>query len=524
MRSRGAFILTAGPAAIVLIAAAGALCAAEAPEAAAVPDAAAIREAACGRVCLVTAENALGVPLAYASGFLLGEGRFAITDLASLVRTDVKQARLQFRDGSKAGATLSAVATQFGMADPATGLVAVRVDQLPAGLSGLTLSTASAAEGSGEVAVVGHKWGQNPDKPDIIIGQFSHATTAADLAVRLKIDPPRQAVSFFNFANVNPDEASGSPVLDRSGNVAGVLLRIAGVDKPLVVPASAIRDALMASDRTLKPLAELPKPLWPIAVLPVPGKPATAGEFAQTLRTIKMRSLCSQCKGKGTITVRKLIKSDSAGGIVRSTYKDEVQTCPTCKGEGVNFPDGLYAQYVRLAEAGTWLASAGGVDPKVRDTVFSNCLDLLRGIGKIGKGYRDDLAGEIKADLSKGGAAGPHGMVVYAQVRESVDGPDGAYVLLSPHGSGATYAAKADRMAAAAEVRGTRLDEGRWIIVAGMAMGPVSLGSQHPTYLQPFAWADGPSFGPHLHRPGGPGTPGTPPPAKPPGSPTFFGL
>jgi len=513
MRSRGASILTVGLVVTVLAAATGNLRAAEAPDAA-------VRETAAGRVCLVTAENALGVPVAYASGFLLGEGRFAITDLATLARPDVKQARLRFRDGGKA------VATQFGMADPSTGLVAVKVDRLPAGLSGLALSTVSfepaSAEGQGEITVVGHKWAQEP--ADFVIGRFSHVTSSADLVRRLKIDPPKQAISMLNFANLNPEQASGSPVLDRTGDVVGVLLRIAGVEKPLVVPASALRDALMASDRQLKPLAELPKPVWPIGVLPVVGKPSTAQNFAQAVRTIKVRSVCSKCNGKGTVTVRNLIESRVIGGFQRNTYKDEVQTCDSCQGEGVLFPDGLYAQFIRMAEAGTWLASAGGVEPKVRDAVFSSGLDVLRAIAKVGKSYRDDLAQEIKSDLSKGGTGGPHGMVVYAQVREAVDGPDGKYVLLSPQGAGTTFAAKADRLAAVAEVRGTRLDEGRWVILAGLAMGPVSLGSRHATYVQPFAWADGPSFSPRAHRGDGQGTTGTPAAPKPPGSPTFFGL
>jgi hypothetical protein len=257
------------------------------------------------------------------------------------------------------------------------------------------------------------------------------------------------------------------------------------------------------------------------------GKPSTAQDFAQTVRTIKVRSVCSKCKGNGTVTVRKLIGSRNTGGLRRNTYKDEVQTCDKCKGEGIMFPDGLYAQFIRMAEAGTWLASAGGVEPKVRDAVFSSGLDVLRAIAKVGKSYRDDLTQEINADLSKGGTGGPHGMVVYAQVRDEVDGPDGKYVLLSPQGAGTTFAAKADHMAAVAEVRGTRLDEGRWVILAGLAMGPVSLGSRQATYVQPFAWADGPSFGPRAHRGDGQGTSGTPaapPPPRPPGSPTFFGL
>ena len=153
MSGRRALILAAGVAVAAMVAT-GNLPAAD------VPDVAAAREAAAGSVCRVIAENALGVPVAYASGFLLGEGRFAITDLASLARPDVKQARLQFRDGGKA------IALQFGMADPSIGLAALKVDQLPGNLSGLALSAASAAEGLGEITVIGHKWAQEPEKPD----------------------------------------------------------------------------------------------------------------------------------------------------------------------------------------------------------------------------------------------------------------------------------------------------------------------------------------------------------------------
>ncbi|MCX5685633.1 MAG: hypothetical protein NT049_18400, partial [Planctomycetota bacterium] len=44
-------------------------------------DLAAVRKDTATAVCRVTVENAWGVPLALASGFLLGDGRFAVTDL-----------------------------------------------------------------------------------------------------------------------------------------------------------------------------------------------------------------------------------------------------------------------------------------------------------------------------------------------------------------------------------------------------------------------------------------------------------
>ena len=484
-------------------------------------DAVALRDAAGRRVCLVTAENALGIPLSYASGFLLGEGRFVVTDLASLAQPGVKQASLRFRDGTVA------VARQFGMADPATGLVVVQLEQPPAGAAGLTFADVSTAEGPVEATVVGWKWGQDLD---LTVGRVSQPLAASVLAARLKMEAPADAASFLNFEGMQPEEASGSPVFDRGGGVLGVLLQVAGFNKALVVPSAALRKALLASDRQLKPLSELPKPVWPIATAPVPGKPVAPGDFAQAVRTIKLRSRCARCSGKGTVRVEKIVGTTTLGGITQKIVRTEDVTCTACRGEGVFLADGFYAQYVRMAEGGTWMALAGDVDPKARDAAFSNSLAVLRAIGKVSRRYRDALVQQARTDLAKPPSGGPRGLVVLAHVRELADGPDGQYVLFTPHLTTTLMAARADQMSAVGEFQGAKLDVGRWIVLAGMGFGPVTLGDQKPLYVRPVAWVEGPNLGgsPRHDHPGtGPTTPGpSPEPTTPstPGPPNFFGL
>ena len=484
-------------------------------------DAVALRDAAGRGVCLVTAENALGIPLSYASGFLFGEGRFAVTDLASLAQPGVKQASLRFRDGTVA------VARQFGMADPAIGLAVVQLEHPPAGAAGLTLADVSTAEGPVEATVVGWKWGQDLD---LTVGRVGQPLAASVLAGWLKVEAPADAAAFLTFEGMRPDEASGSPVLDRGGGVMGVLLQVAGFNKALVVPSAALRKALLSSDRQLKPLSELPKPVWPIATAPAPGKPVAPGDFAQTVRTIKLRSRCSKCEGKGTVRVERIVGTTTMGGMTQKIIRTEDVTCTACRGEGVLLADGFYAQYVRMAEGGIWMALAGDVEQKARDAAFSNGLDVLRAIGKVGRRYRDALVQQACADLAKPPSGGPRGLVVFARVREWADGPDGRYVLFTTHKTKTLMAASAERMSAAGEPQGAKLDADRWIVLAGMVFGPVTLGDRKPLYVRPFAWVQGPNLGDspkHDHPGTAPTKPGPAPEPTIPstsGPPNFFGL
>ena len=64
-----------------------------------------LRESAGPAVCRITVENAWGIPQAVVSGFLLGEGRFVVTDLGAVARRGAARASLLFSDGFQAEAT-----------------------------------------------------------------------------------------------------------------------------------------------------------------------------------------------------------------------------------------------------------------------------------------------------------------------------------------------------------------------------------------------------------------------------------
>jgi hypothetical protein len=132
------------------------------------------------------------------------------------------------------------------------------------------------------------------------------------------------------------------------------------------------------------------------------------------------------------------------------------------------------------------------------------------------------------ADLAKPGGEFPRGIVVYAQVRETLTAADGPYRLLAPFRSPALLAVKADLLAPPAgadgKPAGAQPAVGQWIVLGGAVEGVALLQNLKPLLVRPFGWV----AGPQLHAPPGPGrAPGPadePPPKKQPGEPDFFGL
>ncbi len=487
----------------------------------------AARDAAAGRVCLVVAEDAAGVPLAYATGFLMGEGKFAITDLATLTQPGVKQATLRFKDGK------TAVAKQFAMADPVSGVVAVQIEKPVEGASGLGLAAGAVTEAIPGI-MVGWKWGQDLD---LAPGQVAGGVSVPEVARAIKApEVPKSEMTFLSFEGARPEVSSGSPFLDKDGQVVGVYVQLVNqtpvAARPvmaLVVPAAAIRSALLASDRQMRPLADLPKPAWPMDIDPLPIAPVTAPDLAVTVRTLKARSRCSKCMGKGTLTVRKPTGTISQGGVTRTTFRDETEQCPTCKGEGVIPNEALYPLYSKMAEQAGWLAWTPDVPVRAKEAAQKNLLDVILAIGKVGPTYRSDLVRQARADLAKPMAGVPRGLVVFAQVRETLDGPDGAYVLLAPHQAKEVLAVRKDRLAAAApiEIQGKVPSQDHWVTLAGVGYGPAAIGDSRPIVVLPLAWVRGPNLGDTPGKtPGAGRTPGTdnPPTTPKKGEPGFFGL
>jgi len=505
-----------------LAAVAGWLAGAASAQAAA--DALSARETVGPRVCLVAAQDVWGMPVAYASGFVLGEGRFVVTDLASVAEPGVKQVAVRFADGK------TGVCREFGMADPSLGLVALRLEEGSGVSSGLALSADPPADGPRDAVSAGWRWGQDLT---VCAGRVYGGGTTSDLASRLKVRAPVE-IGLLSFEGVRPDQVSGAAVVEPGGEVVGVFLQVAGTDRTMIVPSAALRQALLSTSPQLRPLSELPKPLWPIAIHRAAGKAPTPPDLFQALRAVKAHSRCpnSNCGGKGTVTVHKVIGSRPVGGISQNIYRDVQETCSGCKGEGVVFGDGLYPYYSRMAEMATSLRLAVHLEPKAREAALASAVDALKALGKVGRLYRGECIEHAKDDL-KPGAAYPRGVVVYALVGETLDGPDGAYMLLAPHSADVVLAAKVERLAAASDDQKRKPHTGRWIILGGVAKGAVALGDGHPILVEPYGWMNGPDLGGRKPAPGPGGAPmpssGTDtntsaPPSNPSGAPSFFGL
>jgi hypothetical protein len=428
--------------------------------------------------------------VAWATGFLLGDGRFVVTDLASVARPGVAQVTVRFHDGK------TAVAREFGMADPAVGLAALKLDQPPQGVGGLALSSAIPGQDGTPVILMGWK---HASTLDLVQGVLKNGTPAADVAAALSVPATGVEGTFLVLHSPRADVAGGAPLLDASGAVAAVLLQVKGADKTLAVPAGALRSALLGAGAELKPLAQLPRPLWPISVVTVAGEPPSAGQFAGIVRAIKNTSRCAGCRGTGKVTVSKVTGQQRIGGMVRPIVQNVQEPCPKCRGDGVLFSAKLYDQFSAMAAGATQLVCSPDVDANIRTAAAGNGLDLLHTLGKVGGAYRAELIQAGAADLASPAATLPRGVVVYAQHRGVVDGPDGKYVLLAPHQSAAMLAARSDLLSNPpakdddAKVEPPEL--GDWLVLAAIAEGPVRLGAQQATYVRPFGWVYGPVLG-----------------------------
>jgi len=489
------------------------------------PDPIEIRKMVGPKVCLVQADGPLGIPEAYASGFLLGAGRFVVTDLATVAR-GAERVTVTFDDGT------SVVCDKFGMADPATGLVALAV---PDGSErgGLSLSTASGAgEGGVPAVIVGWKYAESLE---LVRGRVVNGMAAAEVAKKCKIEPPAGAPTFLTVYAPAKPLATGAPAVDASGDVVGIVVHLRGVDPVVAVPAAALRQALLSAKPALKPLADLPRSVWPVTVDCLRGKPVTPQAFASSIRTIKLKSRCSKCRGSGKVLVKRIVgQQRDHMGMLHNIIRTEAETCRTCGGDGVVFGRGLYDDYVRMAEGITRLASDPAVSESVLRAAAENISSLLDALACVGASYRNELVQRGAMDLARLKNEFPHGVVVYAQCLETVREKGQAYTYLSPAGSNVRLLVAAEDLdrplSARTNKKAARPRPGNWIILVGLARGWVGISKRKALYLEVFGWDWGPVLGPipdYLRKdePGERDHPRPqPPPRKKDGPTTFFGL
>jgi len=456
----------------------------------------AVRRKVGPRACLVRVDGALGLPVSYASGFLLGEGRFIVTDLASVAQPGVTEVTAIFDDGTEGHAR------SFGMAAPALGVVAIHVDLPKSKGAGLALSKTAVDEEGISAAVVGWKWGEDLH---LRAGLLRGRVPASEVAEKVALESPAPKVEFLRFLCPRLDIATGAAVVDAGGNVVGVMVRLMGTAKPVVVPAPLIREALLSGGTELKPLSALPNALWPVSLQVTPGEPPTPTNFAAAARLVKRRSICAKCRGTGKITKKEIVGySRGLGGSRRPIIRYRVETCKACKGDGVLCGPGLYEQFMRMAEGATHLIDAPDTPKNVRDAAFKNGMGLLKALGKVPPRYRNALVGQMRADLRGSATQFPRGAVLYAQVCETVNLRGDLYTVLMPHGSGNALAVNADMLTSAYGADDApdapTPTAGSWVVVGGVLQGTADVQGRRPILMRLFGWAFGPSLGPQIER------------------------
>ena len=375
-------------------------------------DLAALKERVSPALCAVTVENAWGIPQSVSTGFLLGNGRFVVCDLGSLRHRGAARVTLRFADG----ATLRA--TQFGMADPALGLAAVRAGDGEPTRQGLSLAAAlPALEGAEMVASAGWRWG---DQITVTSGRVLRGPKIAEVASRSKVETPAGIDDFLRVDGGRIDAASGGPVLDAEGNVLAVRLDVAAKNMTLALamPATTLRKSLLSTQPELKSLADLPEPLWPVHVLRLPGEPTDEKVLGRMSQAIQRAMVCNTCGGKGKVDPGRWMFGRDIG-------------CPTCAGTGIRLTPEAYEMLTEWAIQGTRIVWAPGVSAQRRTLVRKMGVEMMGRMGKVGQAVRRILGFTGGVDLVQPPKAKmPYGILLYARIQEEVDGPDGKYLIL----------------------------------------------------------------------------------------------
>ena len=432
-----------------------------------------LREKVGPSVCTVTIKNAWGIPQSVSTGFLIGDGRFVICDLGALKHRGASRATIGFQGGA------TAAATQFGMADPVLGLAALGTESGPSALTGLPLAPKLPAfDSPGLVATAGWRWGE---ELDVTSGRMARGPKIQDVATRSHVATPEGIDAFLRVDGGRIDGASGAPVLDGDGTVLAVRLDVAakGMLVALAMPAVTLRKSLLSSQPELKPLSDLPEPLWPVDILRLPGRPTNVKEFLRASQTITTAMVCERCKGKGKVD----------GG--RWIFGGDMM-CMQCLGTGIHLSAEVYDMLAEWAEQGTRVAWAPRIDERTRSQVRKYGVEMLARLAKVGRNWRRMLGFLGSVNIVQPKAKMPHGIVLYAQVKEQIDGPDGRYLLLESTNTQSLAAVRVEDLLGhdgKGPLPGRQVPKpNTWFALAATVVSNFNTGEHQGIYVLPFEW------------------------------------
>jgi len=488
------------------------------PVAPAGPAEPAIKEPVAIAVCQVTVENSWGVPLGYGTGFLLGDGKFVITDLGMVSQKGVDHVTLKFKDGAKI------VCNEFGMADRGLGLAALRVAGDAPARAGLPLaSSVPSLDGTFMVDATGWRWGT---KLDLEAGKLVSGPAMKEIASRVHAEGTVGTDSFLRMEGDRLEGATGSPLLDSAGTVIGTQLEMQMISTtaPLTISSTLLRSALMAAAPQLKPLAELPKPMWPTRYLRVTGEPGTLMQFAAASAAMRKSLICPTCNGVGTVARTPgafnapLLAmgggggrggggggrgggyggggggggGGAAGGAGMGGYGAPVP-CPTCGGEKVAVGQKFVPSMVEMVEIGTRTLWGPTASEQNRIACRTEAIARLKEIASIrGQRFQQSFSSAMASEVDSAGNSPPRGIMFRATVKQHATGPDGPYLILLPEGSSATIAVQLDdtmQLGGKLALKDRKEPaDGSGVLICGMTISRYDDAGKQGTAFLPLEW------------------------------------
>jgi hypothetical protein len=164
----------------------------------------------------------------------------------------------------------------------------------------------------------------------------------------------------------------------------------------------------------------------------------------------------------------------------------------TCGGEKCAFRPGLKSLFATMALEGTRAAWSPVPDERTRTAIRAAERDMVRTLTQSGTRFQTGLAIACWLDLFMGASAAfPRGAVLYGEVRDSIDGPDGKYFVLAPENARANVLVRADCLAELSSKGAAKeWSPGMQVLLLGAAMGRCKLPSgEDAVSVLPFDWA-----------------------------------
>jgi hypothetical protein len=446
-----------------------------APVPAATPvDTEAVRQALGPAVCTVRVENGWGVVQSVATGWLLGGGRFVVTDLGALKVRGAARAVLRFADGTTASCET------FGMADPALGLAALKVDGAAPARKGLALaSELPALAPSALAATAGYDWG---DGLDVTAVRLMPGPQIRLVASRSGVAPPEGVDRFLRIEGERLHAASGSPVTDAAGRVLAVRLDVEakGLSSVLAMPATTLRQSLLSATPEVKPLSALPDPCWPVRILRLPGEPVGLDTFTKASNAIGRAMVCDRCSGEGVLEGR-------GWGFGRD------YPCPQCLGTGIHLSAEVLELLAEWARQGTRVAWAPEMDARTRSGVRKIGVEMLARLAPVGRRLRRAIGFLGRLNVTRADTDDPQGVLLYARVDDQVEGPDGRYLVLDAFNTRTPIAVRVEDLVGhdgLGPLPGRNVPrENTWFAMAATVVSEFRSGEVQGVYVLPFEWA-----------------------------------